>query len=796
MSDSRASVHHERRSVLKPGISNAKSRLTASKAERIGDREGSHSPRAESTTSGRRMASGSHRQTREGEELRAERHKITTRGTTTHKPRSETDRRPPPSIAPSERGHRHTDSSSKYRVPETRPAPRRQGTPEIPWHPEATLVSHTTAPMAPRVLRPPLATVAPASLQLTPLNTLPLDMQEALILEDLLFVLMGYEGIYLRFAPGYDPTVEKLRLAGPTFKVLPGLDPSLRDLTSNMLMTATHYGAIEAFVEVQSREEFGAVSHALCAAIRRLLQDYLILIAQLETQFLTNPTFTLHVLNLRTLPTSHMMFQVYALAKEVLKKNSLLDDDDTEDSDEDYDNINNILESLKDGGSFGAGAVPGKKIWKGGSILGLITTRLGAMSGDPAARALLRGLLRDASRPYMTMLNEWLHHGSIKDPHAEFLVNERKSIKREHLDHDFTDEYWGHRYTLRPNDVPPQLEAVKDKVLKAGKYLNVVRECGGVDVSKAVKDVPRSFDDNRFLDNINSAYAHANESLLKLLVTTHELPARLTSFKHYFFLDQSDFFSYFLELGASELRKPVRSVNTTKLQSLLDLVLRQPGSIAAQDPFKEDIRVEMNETGLTAQLQKVINITGAEEGGLIVPASTTLEADKSAIGFTSLQLDCSVPFPVSLVISRHTVWRYQAMFRYLLSLRYLESQLVSSWQIHNRGTSWVHRSSDKAVEKWKRRVWTLRSRMLVFVQQLLYFCTAEVIEPNWQAFMARLESNDDGIDGPDGNGRTVDGLMRDHVSFMDTCMKECMLTNGKLLRVSSLYHLTSHILTY
>lgn len=608
-------------------------------------------------------------------------------------------------------------------------------------------------------------------------------MQEAFILEDLLSVFMGHEGSYIRYASAYDPTVEKQRLAGPSYKILPGLDPSLRDLTTTMLKMASHYAALEAFVEVQSREEFGAVSHALCAAIRKLLQDYLVLIAQLETQFLTNSAFTLHVLNLRTLPTSHMMFQVYSLAKEVLKKNSLLDDDDEEDSESDLDDINNILESLRDGGAHGS--MPGKKVWKGGSILGLITTRLEAMSGDPAARALLTGLLRDASRPYMAMLNEWLHHGSIKDPHAEFLVNERKSIKREHLAHDFTDEYWGHRYTIRTNDVPPQLEAVKDKVLKAGKYLNVVRECGGVDVAKAVKDVPKSFDDIRFLDNVNSAYAYANESLLKLLVTTHSLPARLTSFKHYFFLDQSDFFSYFLELGASELRKPVKGVNTTKLQSLLDLVLRQPGSIAAQDPFKEDIRVEMNETGLTAQLQKVINITGAEEGELKLSSTTAVEADKSAIGFTSLQLDCSVPFPVSLVISRHTVWRYQAMFRYLLSLRYLESQLVSSWQIHNRGMSWTHKSSDRAIELWKRRVWTLRSRMLVFVQQLLYFCTAEVIEPNWQAFMARLESNDDGSDGPDGAGRTVDGLMRDHVSFMDTCMKECMLTNGKLLRVHS-----------
>jgi gamma-tubulin complex component 2 len=620
-------------------------------------------------------------------------------------------------------------------------------------------------------------------------------VQEAAILEDLLFVFMGYEGQYIRFAKTYHPTEEKDRLAGPIFKLLPGLDPSLHDLTTTMLKMATHYGAVEAFVEVQSREEFGAVNHALCAAIRKLLQDYLTLIAQLETQFLTNPSFTLHVLNLYTLPTSHMLFQLYSIAHDILKRNSLLEED--VDSDGDFDDIDNILETLREGGDLGPGSIPGKRICKGGSVLGLITKRLQTMSGDPAARSLLTGLLRDSSRPYMTMLNEWLHHGSIKDPHAEFLVREQKSIRRERLEQDYTDEYWERRYTIRDIDVPPQLEGVKDKVLLAGKYLNVVRECGGVDVSKAVRDVPRSFDDNRFLDNVNSAYAYANESLLNLLLTTHALPARLRSLKHYFFLDQSDFFSYFLELGASELRKPVKSVNTSKLQSLLDLVLRQPGSVAAQDPFKEDVKVEMNEISLTNSLTRVVNISGIEQGETLqTPAAQPVsESDKSTVGFNSLQLDYSVPFPVSLVISRKTVWRYQALFRYLLSLRYLEQQLVSSWQTYNKAPSWSHRSSNKDIEMWKRRVFTLRARMLVFVQQLLYFCTAEVIEPNWQSLMGKLSPKDDSKDGTKPTVDTVDELMQDHVDFLDTCLKECMLTNSRLLKVRFRPELQGAILT-
>jgi gamma-tubulin complex component 2 len=76
--------------------------------------------------------------------------------------------------------------------------------------------------------------------------------------------------------------------------------------------------------------------------------------------------------------------------------------------------------------------------------------------------------------------------------------------------------------------------------------------------------------------------------------------------------------------------------------------------------------------------------------------------------------------------------------------------------------------------------------MLVFVQQLLYFCTAEVIEPNWAKFMSRLKTGDEAPGGASPSlSRTVDELMQDHVDFLDTCLKECMLTNSKLLRVRS-----------
>lgn len=656
---------------------------------------------------------------------------------------------------------------------------------KVVWNPEASLLPHTSAALASRISIPPIAFAIPFAPQPKPLHELTLEAQEAAIVEDLLYVFMGYEGQYIRYARGYSPNEERDRLSGPPFRILPGLDPSLHDLTKSMLKMATYYSALEAFVDVQSREEFGAVNHALCASVRKCLQDYLVMVAQLETQFLTSETFTVHILNIHTLPTCQMLSHLYAMAQELLKKNALLDDESDEEDDDEIDDYDKVLERLAEGGELVPGSSKALKVCKGGSVLGLLASRLESMGGDPAARSLLTSLLRDASRPYMKMLNEWLHHGSIHDPHSEFMIREQKSIGRERLERDYIDEYWERRYTIRDQDVPPQLESVKEKVLLAGKYLNVVRECGGVDVSKIVTELPTSFDDKRFIENVNNAYAHANESLMQLLLTTHELPLRLRSLKHYFFLDPSDSFSYFLELGSSELRKPAKSVNTSKLQSLLDLVLRQPGTVASLDPFKEDVKVEMNEITLINNLQRVVNITGIESGQVMQPVTNQqpIEPDKNATGFTSLQLDYSVPFPVSLVISRKTVWRYQALFRFLLHLRYLESQLSSTWQSHTRAVTWSHKGPNPELEALKRRTWTLRGRMLVYIQQVLYFCTAEVIEPNWTKFMSRLKAKDEMSDKKSGFNRTVDELMQDHVDFLDTCLKECMLTNSKLLKV-------------
>lgn len=78
-----------------------------------------------------------------------------------------------------------------------------------------------------------------------------------------------------------------------------------------------------------------------------------------------------------------------------------------------------------------------------------------------------------------------------------------------------------------------------------------------------------------------------------------------------------------------------------------------------------------------------------------------------------------------------------------------------------------------SLDQFKAQVFALRSRMFCYVQQLYSFIVSEVLEVNWQVLEEKLEKVE-----------MVDQLLQDHTDFLDTCLKECLLTNENLLTVS------------
>ncbi|KAI8393950.1 Spc98 family-domain-containing protein [Radiomyces spectabilis] len=696
----------------------------------------------------------------------------------------------------------------------------------------------------------------------------PIHIQEYALIEDLLFVLMGIDGSYIRIVypralnDEDDDPMEDIQSSAPPsenddawdsiqYNVDPTLDASLKHLVEKLLSIATYYISVQAFVDEIGRYEYGTINHALGSAIKTFLKEYLTFIAQLEHQFNTSSSFTLQRFWFYCQEPLQMMKILHTLAMKLrhLRRSSSFGDTPE-------DEFEAVLEGLKTEDQGTDIQIPEKQ--KGGAILNVLAKRLISLSGDPKCKSIYSFLLAQASAPYFKILDSWIYHGEIRDVYNEFMVLEKRNMKKENLKEDFNDAYWEMRYTIRENAVPSFLEPLKTQILLAGKYLNVVRECG-VNIAKpedmltamqqtdlasdasadgrssadefrhrenrlsgsmyrreppmsmeqhhvpSRNDVWAAVNGGQFVKNLEIAYKYANHTLLHLLLKEQKLVTRLGSLKHYFFLDQSDFLTSFLDLAKAELEQPAREISLTRLQSLMDLVLRNPSSVAAYDPFKEDVKVAMSPLRLIDQLLRIINVAGldtvaagslpkdsrwmsssgllesmhqsdrslgipASAGGSIAGAASHESSDVLS-GYDALTLDYTVTFPLSLVISRKALTKYQLLFRHLLYLKHAEDLLCATW-MDQKSSIWRKRSLDPDIEKWKFRIFSLRNRMLAFVQQFAYYVTNEVLEPNWR----RLEANLSKVS-------TVDQVLQYHSDFLDTCLKECMLTNAKLLRI-------------
>eukprot|EP00516_Mucochytrium_quahogii_P003975 CAMPEP_0203759020 /NCGR_PEP_ID=MMETSP0098-20131031/11951_1 /ASSEMBLY_ACC=CAM_ASM_000208 /TAXON_ID=96639 /ORGANISM=" , Strain NY0313808BC1" /LENGTH=1021 /DNA_ID=CAMNT_0050651747 /DNA_START=232 /DNA_END=3294 /DNA_ORIENTATION=+ len=522
-------------------------------------------------------------------------------------------------------------------------------------------------------------------------------------------------------------------------------DKSLQHLASLILPMCGQYVTTNDFILRRSRAEFGRVSHALAAAMRNLLREYQVLIAQLENQQ------QMHQLTLQKL-----WFYVQPSMR--------------------------TLQTLSTVAKKSATAT-------GGSLLNVIH-KLASRGGDAKSRSVYHYLVQNATVPYLEMLELWIYHGVIRDPYDEFMVCVDEDTTKRTLRDDFNARYWDARYTLREQRhtgghtpvsagspsrlntsptwkggtneaaqsyIPFFLLRIADKILTTGKYLNVVRECGRWVTNPCAEHIPYSDESYAYDQIVTRAHDYASRTLLSLLLEEEQLVARLRSLKHYFLLDQGDFFVHFMDIAHGELQKPVEEIAVTRLQSLLEMCLRVRD---VNDPFQEDLACELVPYTLIQHVEAIHDFAGGDltTHSPVTPAMTGLH------GVDAFTLDFKVRWPLSLVLSRQALTKYQLIFRHLFFCKHVERQLCTTWLAHQT-TKELNLRSALGPD------YCLRQRMLHFLQNFEYYVMFEVLEPRWHELEQRLV-----------HVKTVDELMKHHAGFLDTCLRECLLTHQGLLK--------------
>ncbi|XP_006793390.1 gamma-tubulin complex component 2 [Neolamprologus brichardi] len=496
-----------------------------------------------------------------------------------------------------------------------------------------------------------------------PVGTLPLGTQEQALVEDLLFVLIGVDGRDITAQP-------VLGRQNRSFIVDPTLDMSVKELVNRILPVASYYSTITRFIEEKSSFEYGQVNHALTAAMRTLMKEYLILVTQLE-----------HLQRQGLLSLQKLWFYIQPTMRTM-------------------EILSSIASSVDKGECMG------------GSTLSLLHDRTFNYTGDSQAQELCLYLTKAASVPYFEILEKWIYRGIIKDPYSEFMVEEHE-LQKEKIQEDYNDKYWDQRYTIVQHRIPSFLQKMADKILSTGKYLNVVRECGRDVTCPDAKEVLYTLKERAYVEQIEKAYNYASKVLLDFLMEEKELVSRL---------------------------------------SWSDLPRLSP-------------QIDLMPHDVITQLLRVLAIETKQEKAII----NADPPDVALSGLEAFSFDYIVKWPLSLIINRKALTRYQMLFRHMFYCKHVERLLCNVW-ISNKD----FRQYSLHSAKWFAAAFALRQRMLNFVQNIQYYMMFEVMEPTWHVMETNLKM-----------ASNIDDVLCHHTSFLDNCLKDCMLTNPELLRIFS-----------
>ena len=564
------------------------------------------------------------------------------------------------------------------------------------------------------------------------LNALPLETQEALLVDDIIYVLSGYDGAYLR---------AKLCNNSDALKSHRGAGAPLLALSLKLLPPAEHLAVIRDFIHTRGRHlSSGFVMHALCAALRDCLREHTVGLARLQQKH-REIGIKLQQLYYFLEPSVRMLELLHQLVDSLSRPHRV-----------DGPSSEEVITTSH-----------------GGALLRLLYEHQVALAGDTEASALVGFLLERSSVPFYEMLTSWVYRGVLDDPHGEFFIVQSPVQQKESLSTDFNCDYWLRRFTLVTDHIPAFLESHANVILECGKLLNLSRECRRNPRFPDEKIAPLSFGLSAAIlsARLEAAQSWASKGAMHLLVDEGRLYARLGALRRFFFLAQGDFFVHFLDSAEEELSKPVSRISVGRLQSKLELSLRQSdgggtainGERGAIAGSPEPLSCCLQPFNLTSQLLRVVN-TGNQNDPL--PAEET--ADKTP-GLDAFTFDYAVEWPLSLVLSRNAITKYQLLFRQLFHCKHIERQLSSSWRLA-QATKGLSQSPSLLSS------YGLRQRMLHFLHNLEYYMMFEVLEPNWHVFILRLRAS-----------TSVDTIISHHSHFLDASLKECMLRDPTLLKL-------------
>lgn len=251
---------------------------------------------------------------------------------------------------------------------------------------------------------------------------------ESLLLQDLLFIFQGIAGRHIKYEPRSEQYVIDPSL---------GVREAVRDTVLCLCELGWLYSKVAAYVQKAEKDTKGIVVQAFGFALQQELHDYFRLLAILEAEVSKDrgggggagEANGLTLLRLRAW-MSEPLERLFLMAR--------------------------LVE--------GAGPLTG----------GALASRLHGHTrhGDAAVHSMVSRVMSAVCAPLYGMLERWVLHGELHDPHQEFIIGARPGMSAHNS--------WNEGYFLRLNMLPSYLPlALAQRALVIGKSINFMRLCQG-----------------------------------------------------------------------------------------------------------------------------------------------------------------------------------------------------------------------------------------------------------------------------------------------------------------------------
>uniref|UniRef100_A0AAR2KIH9 Gamma-tubulin complex component n=1 Tax=Pygocentrus nattereri TaxID=42514 RepID=A0AAR2KIH9_PYGNA len=558
------------------------------------------------------------------------------------------------------------------------------------------------------------------------------------MIHELLLALSGYPGTIFTW---------NKRNGLQVSQDLPFLHPSETSVLNRLCKMGTDYMRFTEFIEqhtghVHQQEHYsnqpsqtglhGIYLRAFCTGLHSMLQPYRQALLDLEQEFLGDPHLSISHVN-------YMLEQVMRVQSDVIAQ------------------IYYVMLSIK------GITIHGCQI--------LETVYKHSCGGLPPVRMALEKILAVCHGVMYKQLAAWMLHGLLLDQSEEFFVKQGPSAGGAAAAQEEEDEDLGigglsgkqlrelqdlrlieeenmlaptlQQFSLRVEMLPSYIPVrVAEKILfvgesvqmfenhnqspsRAGSILKHQEDMFAAELHRLKQQPLFSLVDfENVIDGIRSTVA---EHLWTLMVEESDLLGQLKIIKDFYLLGRGELYQAFIDLAQHMLKTPPSAVT----EHDVNVAFQQAAHKVLLD---DDNLLPLLHLTIDYQGKDTKEASGNREGTTPPQESSPREAPST--GWAALGLAYKVQWPLHILFTPAVLEKYNVVFRYLLSVRRVQSELQHCWALQMQRKHLKSNQTD-AVK------WRLRNHMAFLVDNLQYYLQVDVLESQFSQLLQQINSTRD-----------------------------------------------------